>query len=113
MKYDIREKDMSISLVAPYAGAWIEIRICPRKAFRERSLPMRERGLKSYNAIFSPSLTQSLPMRERGLKYFKRDRCSQPAPVAPYAGAWIEISILRLRESNAALSLPMRERGLK
>ena len=33
-------------------------------------------------------------------------------PVAPYAGAWIEIDMLK-SFSNSLMSLPTRERGLK
>ncbi len=58
-------------LVAPYAGAWIEI----GKGNRGRR-------------IHRPSL----PMRERGLKYAEAQRGGGEGRVAPYAGAWIEIN---------------------
>ena len=32
--------------VAPFAGAWIEIRLFPRGLDYKKSLPSRERGLK-------------------------------------------------------------------
>ena len=42
---------MSMDTVAPFAGAWIEIaRIYTRRRMR-RSLPSRERGLKSHMLI--------------------------------------------------------------
>ena len=55
----------------------------------------------------------SLPSRERGLKFppkpvFLRDRY-----VAPFAGAWIEISIYSMPYAAHDTSLPSRERGLK
>ena len=34
-------------------------------------------------------------------------------PVAPFAGAWIEIASVRLRLERTVQSLPSRERGLK
>ena len=57
-------------LVAPLAGAWIEIcRIIPYSAEK-----------------------QSLPLRERGLKYFSGIIKINLSVVAPLAGAWIEIT---------------------
>ncbi len=78
-------------MVAPFAGAWIEIFLSAETSIPSSvSLPSRERGLKSvYNKLYESSLL-----------------------VAPFAGAWIEIV------SPAAVciltkSLPSRERGLK
>ena len=56
-------------MVAPYAGAWIEIELFCGKNCGYQSLPTRERGLK-----LSPLAWQKI----------------KPS-VAPYAGAWIEI----------------------
>ena len=54
----------------------------------------------------------SLPSRERGLKYQKESRRDSRGGVAPFAGAWIEIS-LGIELEIAFPSLPSRERGLK
>ena len=54
----------------------------------------------------------SLPSRERGLKYHAIIQILAPKPVAPLAGAWIEIDELH-PDSTRAVSLPSRERGLK
>ena len=53
---------------------------------------MRGRGLKS--AVFAVFITPSgsPPMRGRGLKYEYWDTNKGAANVAPYSGAWIEIS---------------------
>ena len=60
---------MPLKIVAPYAGAWIEITLIRIERFKFKSLPMRERGLKSVpDEIFKPWTDLSLPMRERGLK---------------------------------------------
>ena len=56
-------------IVAPFAGAWIEIAGNGSDVVRPRSLPSRERGLKS-TYIFFISICIN---------------------VAPFAGAWIEI----------------------
>ena len=56
-------------MVAPLAGAWVEIA----------------------NADFSPWNSRSLPLRERGLKYPLRLLNRNQTVVAPLAGAWVEI----------------------
>ncbi len=80
----------SLYIVAPYAGAWIEITNEEIVVDVSRSLPTRERGLKSVRTIPSIVKHTSLPTRERGLKF-----------IMIYTG-------LRIEES-----LPTRERGLK
>ena len=100
------------SPVAPLAGAWIEIPSAAPPPRPLASLHSRERGLKSLPSLpFVPSLP-SLPSRERGLKYEQFRKGAAACFVAPLAGAWIEIT------SSMALfgtpqSLPSRERGLK
>ena len=83
-------KNRYAKVVAPLAGAWIEIN------------------------VFSPDATssKSLPSRERGLKLLRTAYHSSAVPVAPLAGAWIEIIVLK-DNPNASTSLPSRERGLK
>ena len=100
------------SPVAPLAGAWIEIPSAAPPPRPLASLHSRERGLKSVPSLpFVPSLP-SLHSRERGLKYEQFRKGAAACFVAPLAGAWIEIT------SSMALfgtpqSLPSRERGLK
>ena len=57
------------SMVAPLAGAWIEIRCTSRSSDPAESLPSRERGLKFLCVGFRKAADD----------------------VAPLAGAWIEI----------------------
>ena len=55
--------------VAPLAGAWIEIPTTTRTCRKRwRSLPSRERGLKSIVSNMFRLCLLSLPSRERGLK---------------------------------------------
>ena len=56
--------------VAPFTGAWIEIRSHNSMTKKiDMSLPSRERGLKC-NDVYSVLLdSKSLPSRERGLKW--------------------------------------------
>ena len=77
-------------LVAPFAGAWIEIFYIVKKGYFTLSLPSRERGLKSSDLDGQEATIQSLPSRERGLKFV--------------AGILL---------FEFLLSLPSRERGLK
>ena len=60
---------MPLSVVAPYAGAWIEI----------------------LDPVTYGQLLASLLMQERGLKSYRGQLHSGGTMVAPYAGAWIEI----------------------
>ena len=82
----------AVKLVAPLAGAWIEI---------FTSLPE------------TVTFLLSLPSRERGLKFDYIEQCQTDYEVAPLAGAWIEIKICIVRYTGYCESLPSRERGLK
>ena len=56
-------------MVAPCAGAWIEIILRPMDGIITWSLPVRERGLKYPTGTLGDYIPRSLPVRERGLKY--------------------------------------------
>ena len=90
--------------VAPFAGAWIEIHIGAFNQMQPMSLPSRERGLKLHYLRIRDLRFGSLPSRERGLKspiirlYFF---CGI---VAPFAGAWIEIT----HSPNGHITMPCR-----
>ena len=56
------------------------------------SLPSRERGLKLDVAVERGLGDVSLPSRERGLKFEDGNILTTFVPVAPFTGAWIEIS---------------------
>ena len=129
MKYSIKGSGLFFCLVAPFAGAWIEIplvvytspafAVAPfagawieisldrlSQGFGSMSLPSRERGLKLGNNGNPNGATVSLPSRERGLKLLFPLESSAPAPVAPFAGAWIEmifIYILLSRTNSRSL----------
>ena len=80
-----------LRLVAPFAGAWIEIFPMNWTGWTGRkSLPLRERGLKYKIVYVKIKSRKSLPLRERGLK---------------------SVSLMRIFEEGK--SLPLRERGLK
>ena len=103
---------MLVVNVAPFTGAWIEILdgFTPRNALK--SLPSRERGLKSGTGRSYTDTSTSLPSRERGLKSVGRGKRLFPTHVAPFTGAWIEMLGIGMIIAGIA-SLPSRERGLK
>ena len=80
-------------MVAPLAGAWIEISINSMMMVSSMSLPSRERGLKYPSGLQVPVHLLSLPSRERGLKLEAEKDYILAFDVAPLAGAWIEIYI--------------------
>ena len=83
--------EILLQIVAPFAGAWIEI--CTPHGV---SLGV-----------------QSHPSRVRGLKYRQYKHQEKSRKVAPFAGAWIEIRKWSTRQSLKLLSHPSRVRGLK
>ena len=115
LKYITLQLLFTMCSVAPYAGAWIEIkRAHSGNQGPFGSLPTRERGLKltenyghsqalnrrslrgsvglkSGRAGATSPAIKSLPTRERGLKSNHRICAANRCVVAPYAGAWIEI----------------------
>ena len=60
-----------------------------------KSLPSRERGLKSFAWESNKLVNTSLPSRERGLKFMNHIFIKIEKTVAPLAGAWIEIIDMR------------------
>ena len=99
-------------MVAPYTGAWIEIRLlveCPNDAL---SLPTRERGLKFNFYIYYTSMSAVAPYTGAWIEIKTLKKDFSGLAVAPYTGAWIEICC-NVTVCVVSLSLPTRERGLK
>ena len=78
----------------------------------ERSLPSRERGLKSCNHLPCYGRRAVAPFAGAWIEMLTGKIWSTWICVAPFAGAWIEIQNLS-RHRGRAMSLPSRERGLK
>ena len=78
-------------MVAPFAGAWIEISSDFVARHSNASLPSRERGLKLNDKRNADAVSLSLPSRERGLKCIDFAVSLVWEHVAPFAGAWIEM----------------------
>ena len=79
--------------VAPFAGAWIEIRVYRLPCGEPTSLPSRERGLKSVSRIISHSLFTVAPFAGAWIEMPASAPREWRAAVAPFAGAWIEIEM--------------------
>ena len=105
-------KKLCIFAVAPFAGAWIEIIQSPHffGLYFRRSLRVSV-DWNLQNRLYSPSCAcRSL----RGSVDWNNFLAiiNNVIPVAPFAGAWIEIVSL-CSSYSMSMSLPSRERGLK
>ena len=78
--------------VAPFTGAWIEIGRRQPLPECQGSRPCRERGVETVNPAPPRCGRWSLPSRERGLKLGGPWGIALGVAVAPFTGAWIEIS---------------------
>ena len=87
-------KVLSSGPVAPFVGAWVEIdgNVIIINPFIS-SLPLWERGLKSLLCIVIYNDWWSLPLWERGLKLAMFETRDYGITVAPFVGAWVEISL--------------------
>ena len=93
--------------VAPFAGAWIEINFVPGTYFFEaKSLPSRERGLKWFK-IYGVGRHGCRSLRGSvDWNYARKRGILQAFPVAPFAGAWIEIGkVASIRKTSSCRSL--------
>ena len=76
------------------------------------SLPSRERGLKFQDSIVSASGKVVAPFAGAWIEISSELKTLYIRHVAPFAGAWIEINA-PYTAFERVLSLPSRERGLK
>ena len=113
LKSQIYFKYVLCQMVAPLAGAWIEIIDELNSKTTKTVAPLAGAWIEIPISVYNRRLeTPSLPSRERGLKYSSTGCFSQSKQVAPLAGAWIEIDIKDAINARKE-SLPSRERGLK
>ena len=82
-----------MQMVAPFAGAWIEISYHFIFLFSVFVAPFAGAWIEILTNISNFSMNMSLPSRERGLKFQNICRNLTKPIVAPFAGAWIEIII--------------------
>ena len=109
----MRRQSQKTLSVAPYTGAWIEIRKPAASKLRNKgSLPTRERGLKFCVPIHHHTRHPVAPYTGAWIEIKKMLLNTLNVVVAPYTGAWIEIR-LPTNRGESTWSLPTRERGLK
>ena len=82
---------MTTAVVAPFAGAWIEICNHPPECGTVRVAPFAGAWIEMCDSLTASSASD----------------------VAPFAGAWIEMGRMYTRHRCSVWSLPSRERGLK
>ncbi len=101
------------SLVAPHAGAWIEIRHAGSRVSILWSHPMRVRGLKLATEADSQTQREVAPHAGAWIEIQRLNYQCLAKHVAPHAGAWIEIYTGEVYARETLASHPMRVRGLK
>ena len=107
-------KSLRKKSVAPFTGAWIEISFKDCYFFSiVTSHPSRVRGLKYADRGRSGGRGWSHPLRGRGLKYPYYPARWVQCEVAPFTGAWIEITVPPICLMIVLGSHPSRGRGLK
>ena len=80
--------------VAPLVGAWIEIAgIKGLWTPRHTSLPLWERGLKSFNTHKNPTSHHIAPLVGAWIEISVSGKKWKVRTVAPLVGAWIEIRL--------------------
>ena len=105
-----------MEIVAPFTGAWIEIRRAGLSygQYMARSHPSRVRGLKCQLRYRILPILCVAPFTgawiEMVLSYMNAMTSKQ---VAPFTGAWIEMSSPAAGAASALSSHPSRVRGLK
>ena len=90
MKWSCSQHVKGQGLVAPLAGAWIEIS----------------------PALYTSTAANVAPLAGAWIEIAALFFTAVPIPVAPLAGAWIEMLYVQA-SVHGAKSLPSRERGLK
>ena len=91
------EHEARAAMVAPLAGAWIEIGEIGLGLGSE-SLPSRERGLKLISLIFLYRFEEVAPLAGAWIEIILYRDSEFCIAVAPLAGAWIEITLRRSRQ---------------
>ena len=84
-----------ITTVAPFAGAWIEINLYGINVTQNKVAPFAGAWIEIIFKDNQECKSASLPSRERGLKLLYMKEVINQLFVAPFAGAWIEISIFK------------------
>ena len=94
LKYTKLNQSEGRKQVAPLAGAWIEISFSYDIFCWRHVAPLAGAWIEiDATGGYAAACRKSLPSRERGLKSMQKRSNKQPILVAPLAGAWIEIVV--------------------
>ena len=104
---------MSYKIVAPLAGAWIEILSCLYYITYYYVAPLAGAWIEIIEQISRITGYNVAPLAGAWIEILFRDPQDCKSHVAPLAGAWIEINPAHESTPMSAMSLPSRERGLK
>ena len=100
-------------IVAPFTGAWIEIRLNARLSGEAGVAPFTGAWIEIPTRSFYTTRPQVAPFTGAWIEIRPPNGSRATGAVAPFTGAWIEISGPPCRSAPAGWSLPSRERGLK
>ncbi len=101
---------VSGTIVAPFAGAWIEIVVDVRSLCGADVAPFAGAWIEINVLSYEHYTYDVAPFAGAWIEIFYG---GNPLSVAPFAGAWIEIGGGSTSAVTASESLPSRERGLK
>ena len=103
---------MTVYLVVPRAGTWIETFDPLRYAGAGLSFPVRERGLKRLGFYLQAQRLLVVPRAGTWIETCVPACSPELTAVVPRAGTWIE-TMIGLYPADMSWSFPVRERGLK
>ena len=121
MSLPTRERGLKLSfpcgeikrfLVAPYAGAWVEIPISSAIFSTNSVAPYAGAWVEMFVSKNLISKVSVAPYAGAWVEILLTSKPLYCLAVAPYAGAWVEI-FPSTSSVSSTLSLPTRERGLK
>ena len=91
LKYICAAPVLLDNVVAPHAGAWIEIKENEAQGAKYAVAPHAGAWIEIPHRAAHNKASRSRPTRARGLKFSVLDDGDVEHAVAPHAGAWIEI----------------------
>ena len=92
MKYTVYSTSLGTGIVAPYAGAWIEISGDYRQHFRQSVAPYAGAWIEMITNFINFNNRFVAPYAGAWIEIITVADQKYFSIVAPYAGAWIEIS---------------------
>ena len=91
LKFIVSDNSDSVPDVAPFTGAWIEIRVFRQFGVYTDVAPFTGAWIEISEFKSDSKSKESLPSRGRGLKSGRPTLWPRAPCVAPFTGAWIEI----------------------